>query len=349
MDSIARINRTVPPFKAYIPVTVFNSNPLLTTFPVEFECMSDYRPLWTGDWILQLHDRSGNRITCQEEQPEALLPFHRWRRKICFLAKDMGVGVHHFELRKGKRKKEKVKRKVQNTFSFFLFPFYLAIHDRSDSWGTNTWSWRDIAGRFEPVPGSDRVIEEGPVRSISEKILVWGHSKIVVHTITYADWPVTEYKIWVQWNEEKMRLKLAIPVEMQHPRLVAGIPGGSAVFPPDAQEHVHGTWMMLKDQETGDQRPKTADSHHSSLVTSHQSPVTSHESRVTSHESRVTSHQPVHRPLRPSRVRFRWPGTQAFRPPERCVLPRTGIQPGERTLPEIHGYRGARYPAGPVG
>jgi len=288
MDSIARINRTVPPFKAYIPVTVFNSNPLLTTFPVEFECMSDYRPLWEGEWVLKLFDRAGHEIACQEEQPEALLPFHRWRRKICFLAKNVEPGVRHYEVRKGERRKEKGERPDKLSTSFLLPPSYLTVNDDSDSWGTNTWSWRDIAGRFEPVPGSDRVIEEGPVRCISEQILVWGHSKIVVHSITYADWPVTEYKIRVQWNEEKMRFKLAIPVEMQHPRLVAGIPGGSAVFPPDAQEHVHGTWITLKDQETGeqrletrdqrletgDQRPETADSHHESRVTSHESPVT---------------------------------------------------------------------------
>jgi alpha-mannosidase len=246
LDSITKINRSTPPLKAYIPVTLFNSNPLLTTFPVEFECMSDYRPLWEGDWVLKLFDRAGQEITCQEEQPEALLPFHRWRRKISFMADNLQQGVHHFELRKEERMKTEDEM-IKNKRSLFLSlsSSFLVIEDRSDSWGTNTWSWRDIAGRFEPVPGSEKVIEEGPVRSISEQILTWNQSKIIIHSITYTGWPVTEYRIRIHWNEERMRLKLAIPVEMQHPRLVAGIPGGSAVFPPDAQEHVHGTWMHI--------------------------------------------------------------------------------------------------------
>jgi hypothetical protein len=144
MDSITRINRTVKPLKAYIPVTVFNSNPLLTTFPVEFECMSDYRPLWEGEWTLKLFDREGYGIPCQEEQPEALLPFHRWRRKICFLANNLSQGVHYFELRKEERMKTKDEMiKNERSLVFSLSSSFLAIEDRSDSWGTNTWSWRD--------------------------------------------------------------------------------------------------------------------------------------------------------------------------------------------------------------
>jgi len=99
MGSITAINQSVEPIKAHIPVTVFNSNPGLATFPVEFECMSDYRPFWEGEWVLKLFDRQGNEIPCQEEQPEARLPFHRWRRKISFLAKNMAYGVHYFYLK----------------------------------------------------------------------------------------------------------------------------------------------------------------------------------------------------------------------------------------------------------
>jgi hypothetical protein len=107
-----------------------------------------------------------------------------------------------------------------------------------------------------------------------------------VHAITYTGWPVTEYKVRIHWNEERMRLKLVIPVEMQHPRLIAEIPGGSDVFPPDAQEHVHGTWMALEDSETWrpgdpereDQRSETEDTHHSSPITHHSSLITHHSS-----------------------------------------------------------------------
>jgi alpha-mannosidase len=246
MESITAVNQTVEPLKAHIPVTVFNSNPVLSEFPVEFECMSDYRPFWEGEWVLKLFDRQGNEIPCQEEQPEARLPFHRWRRKISFLAQDLGFGTHHLYLtpsppsflRRGQGE-VRGQGKVDPGMAF------LVMNDTADSWGTNTLAWRDLAGRFMPDP-VERIIGEGPVRTIYENVLSYHHSKIVVHRILYDGWPVTEYRIRIQWNEEQKRLKLSIPVRMDQPRLVAQIPGGSEIFPPDGGEYVHGTWMTLE-------------------------------------------------------------------------------------------------------
>ncbi len=289
MESITAINQSAEPLKAFIPVTVFNSNPGLTTFPVEFECMSDYRPFWEGEWVLKLFDRQGNEIPCQEEQPEARLPFHRWRRKISFLAKDLHQGVHHFYLKPATSpcpestspcpllRKEGV---PSSCFPLVQIPAsaptpsflrrgqgevlsgqgevagtgevpvtekvtFLVLPDTADSWGTNTWAWRQAAGKFEPEH-DERIIENGPVRMIYESTLIFHHSKIIVHRICNTEWPVTEYKIRIQWNEEQKRLKLAIPTLMVNPRLFAQIPGGALEFPADGQEHVHGTWMMLK-------------------------------------------------------------------------------------------------------
>jgi alpha-mannosidase len=252
MDSISRINRTSPELKAYIPVTVFNSNEHLSTFPVEFECMSDYRPLWTGEWELKLYDRNGSLIASQEEQPEALLPFHRWRRKISFLAENLKPGVHHFSMKA-------VPAVAKHTFdtdslqSPDLQPEYMVMEDLADSWGTNTFAWRNLLGTFEKVGGSERIIEQGPVRTGEEEKRGWGASKIVIHKYIYPNWPVTEYRIRVHWNEERKRLKIAIPVKMSDPLLTAQIPGGAETFPPDSQEYVHGTWISLKEPGSGKQ------------------------------------------------------------------------------------------------
>jgi alpha-mannosidase len=104
------------------------------------------------------------------------------------------------------------------------------------------------------------VIESGPIRTIEQEIRRYGESRIIINRITYAGWPVTEYKIRVHWNEERMRLKLAIPIDMENPGLTAEIPGGSDVFPADAQEHVHGRWMTLEDRgpQTTDRRLPSA-------------------------------------------------------------------------------------------
>ncbi len=255
MESITAINQLAEPLRAHIPVTVFNSNPALDTFPVEFECMSDYRPLWDGDWVLKLYDRRGTEIPCQEEQPEARLPFHGWRRKISFLAKEMPAGVHHFALLPetvtGIATQPNPAAEPTKALTFLVLP------DTADSWGTHAFAWHEIDGRFEPEQ-EERIIENGPIRTTYESILVFHHSKIIVHRHCYAGWPVMEYKIRIQWNEQQKRLKLFIPAEMDHPRLTAQIPGGSEEFPSDGQEYVHGTWMML--EPGGNQQPGTGGS-----------------------------------------------------------------------------------------
>jgi alpha-mannosidase len=98
LEAAAAFNRGATQ-KLYIPVTVLNANPSLTHAPVEVECMADYRPFWKGRWHLQLFKLDGTEIPCQEEQPEALLPFNRWRRKVSFMADLPGLGVSHYEIR----------------------------------------------------------------------------------------------------------------------------------------------------------------------------------------------------------------------------------------------------------
>jgi alpha-mannosidase len=79
-----------------LPVTVFNANPSLRRAPVEFECMADYRPFWKGKWRLRLFRADGREVACQEEQPEALLPFNDWRRRVSFIDDLPGVGVSRY-------------------------------------------------------------------------------------------------------------------------------------------------------------------------------------------------------------------------------------------------------------
>ena len=259
METITAINQSSDSLKAHIPVTVFNSNQSLNTFPVVFECMSDYRPFWEGEWVLKLFDRQGREIPSQEEQPEARLPFHRWRRKISFLAKDLELGVHHFYLKPIETDNPPADNPMAPApaapgqppaISFLIMP------DTADSWGTNTFAWRQVEGKFEQK-FPERVIETGPVRTIYESTQTFHHSKITVHRVQYSDWPVTEYNIRIQWNEEQKRLKLAIPAELNDPRLFAQIPGGSEEFPPDGQEYVHGTWIRLESTDTQNPIPET--------------------------------------------------------------------------------------------
>jgi alpha-mannosidase len=101
LEAAAAFNRGATR-KLSIPITVLNANPSFTKAPVEVECMADYRPFWKGRWHLRLFKLDGAEIPCQEEQPESLLPFNRWRRKVSFMADFPGLGVSHYEIRADK-------------------------------------------------------------------------------------------------------------------------------------------------------------------------------------------------------------------------------------------------------
>ncbi|MCX6150938.1 MAG: hypothetical protein NTX22_10465 [Ignavibacteriales bacterium] len=259
----------------YLPVTVLNSNFSLTKLPVEVECMISYRPKWEGVWHLKLFDLAGKEIDCQEEQPEALLPFNGWRRKISFMAELPNVGVSNYkiEVLPGEKKKAEAKPKINyqfdettglinqlfidevNCLSGNLFE-PMVIEDNADSWGTNQWSYRNVIGKFKLINGSHREIENGSIRKITQSILEYNHSKIVFHTIAYSDWNVLEFRLRIYWNEERKRLKLSIPTIFKNEKLLCEVPGGAIERPADGEEHVNGRWIMVNppDGKTGGNR-----------------------------------------------------------------------------------------------
>ncbi len=248
-----------------IPVTVLNANPSCPVAPVEFEAMLDWRPMWTGQWHLRLFRLDGAEIASQEEQPEALLPFNGWRRKVSFLDALPHVGAAHYELRmfEGARAQQPcvpclsheldphtglIRRlDAGDGLECLAGPLLepRVVDDDGDAWGTDRWSYRVELGRFACVPGSVRMIEQGPVRNITEAVLEFGRSRIVSHTIAYARWPVLEFRMRVHWNEERRRLKLAVPTRLADPLLECEVPGGAIRRPADGQEHVHRRWLVL--------------------------------------------------------------------------------------------------------
>jgi alpha-mannosidase len=197
---------------AQVPVTILNSNPALTEVPVEVECLADYRPFWKGEWHLRVFGRDGREVLSQEEQPESLLPFN-WRKKLCFMAEVPGVGVSHYEVKvfSGKRSAGRgrpgspqltyrIDRKkgllaslrARATKPLLRGPLFepIIIKDEGDSWGTGRFEYRDIVARLRLEPGSLKVVENGPVRTITESVLAYKKSRIVFHTIAYPAWPV---------------------------------------------------------------------------------------------------------------------------------------------------------------
>jgi alpha-mannosidase len=120
----------------------------------------------------------------------------------------------------------------------------ILVEDRGDAWGSECWSYRDIVGRCAPLPGTQRLLHSGGVRTVRETQLGWGGTRVVVRTIMYPDWPVVEYRVRIAWNESHKRLKLVIPTALSGARLFCEIPGGAIERPCDGQEHVHGRWCV---------------------------------------------------------------------------------------------------------
>jgi len=257
-----------------LPITVFSANPSLRRVPVEFECMADYRPFWKGKWRLRLFRADGREVACQEEQPEALLPFNDWRRRVSFIDDLPGVGVSRYFIKAFEEKPEKKRGYVPEVHvpessalvhridrmtglvtslkaglagEVLAGPLLepLVVEDTADSWGTGRTSYRKIAGRFRPA-GRPSVIEQGAVRTVTRSVLVYRNSRIVMDAVSYPRWPVLEFRIRVVWNEERRRLKLRVPTALASAGLLCEVPGGAIRHPSDGEEHVHGRWLVIE-------------------------------------------------------------------------------------------------------
>ncbi|MBN2246853.1 MAG: hypothetical protein JW755_13530 [Candidatus Aminicenantes bacterium] len=254
-----------------ILLVVMNTNPGLTQVPVEVECMLAYRPKWSGTWHLALHNADGSQILCQEEQPEALLPFNGWRRKLSFMAELLAVGAAQYSIKVhngGIKYKEaspafkfnlnrktgfieelETKNGDQCLSGHLLQP--LVIDDRADSWGTGEKVYRKITGKFRLEPGSFGVKEKGPIRTIFQAAYFFNHSKINKDIISYSQWPVLEYRIQIYWNEIQKRLKLSIPTVFDTDSIECEILGGMISREADGEEQVHGRWLLIKEEKDG--------------------------------------------------------------------------------------------------
>ena len=281
LDAMASLNRGSR-HSPSLPVTVFNANPSLRRVPVEFEGMVDHRPFWKGRWRMRLFRSDGREVVCQEEQPESLLPFNDWRRRISFVADLPGVGVSRYELKaeeipaakgRGHGHSGRIpKRSAPSPIAHRLDarnglvasirpagfarslagPLFepLVIEDTADSWGTGHGRYRTIVGRFDPS-GRPFVVERGPVRTVTRSTLAHRASRVALDVVSYPAWPVLEFRFRVTWNEERRRLKLRLPVALYEPRLLVEVPGGAILRPADGEERVQGRWLVVEGRSAG--------------------------------------------------------------------------------------------------
>ncbi len=256
---------------AYIPLTVLNANPGCRAVPVEAECMLDLRPKWSGTWHLRLFDLAGQELPCQEEQPESLLPFNGWRRKVAFMADLPALGSRQYklEIAEGEPARASARSALTHTYDTALGlvtrlqtsagqellagPLLkpLVIEDLADSWGTDHSSYRKVLGEFTCVPDSVTTIAAGPIRTVTESVHRFEQSDIVLHSIAYARFLALEFRLRIHWHEQRRRLKLSIPTVLNSDSVLCEVPGGVCRRPADGQEHVHRRWLIIQGEIGG--------------------------------------------------------------------------------------------------
>ncbi len=249
-----------------IPLTVLNVNPGGTHLPVEVEYMIDHLPKLKGTWHARLFTTDGIEVPVQEEHAEMLLLDDQWRRTLCFTTPLPHVGAAHFriEMHEGKRAHQPGPPAVPHTIDPATGQIAslrspdgrellagqllraLVVNDDADSWGMETWQYRDIEGEFAPVDGSARTVEAGPVRTVYEAAYTYKRSSVVARTLSYTSSPFLEFRLRILWNEERKRLKLSVPTRIQASSVLCEVPGGAIERPADGEEHTHGRWMLLR-------------------------------------------------------------------------------------------------------
>ena len=253
-----------------IPVTVLNMNPGAHRVPVEFEYMIDHVPKLEGRWHPRLFAIDGSEIPVQEEAAESLLLADQWRRKICFnaLLPQLGASYYRIEMHSGPGIPGAAPPGVKYAASGSGLITNLdagngrevlageamkalLVEDRADSWGMEEWSYRDVLAGFEFVPGSLVTLENGPVRKVTEAVFECGRSRIICRTHVYAGFPFLEFRFRVHWNEDRKRLKIAIPTAFQSSGAYCEVPGGALLRPPDGEEHIQGRWLVVSGKIAG--------------------------------------------------------------------------------------------------
>ncbi|MBN1940071.1 MAG: hypothetical protein JW843_10815, partial [Candidatus Aminicenantes bacterium] len=154
--------------RAGIPLIVLNANSSLARVPVEAEFMIDHRPKWTGKWAVNLEDAAGRNVVCQEEQPEALLPFNGWRRKMVFLAELQGVGAAFYRIEPFERQNTTVGSSSISSSSAERPDIRAAFCRAQPSEAGMAAAQKDVVGRSRPGTGMNPAVD--PVAGLIESL-----------------------------------------------------------------------------------------------------------------------------------------------------------------------------------
>ena len=119
----------------------------------------------------------------------------------------------------------------------------VVIDDPSDTWSHDVAAFRHEIGRFD---GADLALEElGDVRACLRIETRWGSSWMRQRLYLYRAMDVIECRTTINWQEQYRMLKIAFPLRLQEPRVIAEAPYGFAVREPNGEEEPCQQWVDL--------------------------------------------------------------------------------------------------------
>ena len=135
----------------------------------------------------------------------------------------------------------------------------MVMNDNSDPWGMTVKRFRDTAGLFglaAPAdaaalsgisfqPGSVRVVEDGPVRTVVESVLAFERSVIFQRYKLPRSGTEIELELRVHWSEKDRMLKLGIPTLFPEGRFIGQTAYGIADLPANGDEAVAQKWLAI--------------------------------------------------------------------------------------------------------
>ena len=136
----------------------------------------------------------------------------------------------------------------------------MVMSDNADPWGMTVRQFRETAGQFEPAgpqeagelsgisaspPAAVRIVEDGPVRTVVEAVLVFGRSVIFQNYKVPRHGTEIEVELRVHWNEKDRMLKLRIPTLFPQSRAIGQTAYGIADLPRDGSEAVAQKWVAV--------------------------------------------------------------------------------------------------------
>jgi len=142
----------------------------------------------------------------------------------------------------------------------------LVMNDSADPWAMTVKSFRDLAGNFElaspenaghlsgisAAPAkSVRVVEDGPVRTVVEAVLVFGNSTIYQRYKLPRNGTEVEIELRVHWNEKDKMLKFSVPTRLKSGRYLGQTAYGVAELPANGNEAVAQKWVGVFSQTEG--------------------------------------------------------------------------------------------------